>query len=47
MARKLLVITILLANIGGIVTQGITLLNTIAIIFAIILFSMEYVKNED
>lgn len=47
MNRKLLAIIILLANIGGIVTQGITLLSTIALIFAIILFSMEYVKNED
>lgn len=47
MNRKLLVLIILLANIGGIVTQGVTLLSTIAIIFAIILFSMEYVKNED
>lgn len=47
MNRKLLVLTILLANIGGIVTQGITLLSTISLIFAIILFSMEYVKNED
>ena len=47
MNRKLLAIIILLANIGGIVTQGITLLNTIALIFAIILFSMEYVNNEN
>lgn len=47
MKRKLLVITILLANIGGIVAQGVTLLNTIALIFAIIIFSMEYVNNED